>query len=157
MKESILDVLLYLFEYYFSEDVDFVCDCDIFQNSLIQVGFSFVEINKVFDWFDVLVEQCLVVVQLCVDGLVWIYYGLELDKLDVECCGFVLFLEQYGIFDVGQCELVFDCVMVLDQDELDLDDFKWVVLMVLFNQFGVEVVYVWMEIQMFIDEFELFY
>lgn len=157
MKESILDVLLYLFEYYFSEDVDLICDCDLLQNGLIQVGFSFIEINKVFDWFDVLVVQWLSVVQVWVDGFVCIYYGFELDKLDVECRGFLLYLEQYGIFDVDQCELVLDWVMVLDQDELDLDDLKWVVLMVLFNQFGFEVVYVWMEMQMFMDELEFFY
>jgi Smg protein len=42
--------------------------------------------------------------------------------------------------------------MALDQDELDLDDLKWVVLMVLFNQPGSEAAYAWMETQMFADE-----
>ena len=37
-------------------------------------------------------------------------------------------------------------------DELDLDDLKWVVLMVLFNQPGSEAAYAWMETQMFLDE-----
>jgi len=34
----------------------------------------------------------------------------------------------------------------------DLDDLKWVVLMVLFNQPGAEAAYAWMETQMFVDE-----
>ena len=45
-----------------------------------------------------------------------------------------------------------DRAMALDQAELDLDDLKWVVLMVLFNQPGSEAAYAWMETQMFLDE-----
>ncbi|WP_141651045.1 DUF494 family protein, partial [Stenotrophomonas maltophilia] len=44
MKESILDVLLYLFEHYFSEDADLIRDRDSLQNGLIQAGFSPTEI-----------------------------------------------------------------------------------------------------------------
>ena len=57
MKESILDVLLYLFEHYFTEDADPVRDRDSLQNGLIQAGFSPTEINKAFDWLDALAEQ----------------------------------------------------------------------------------------------------
>src|SRR3546814_12645910 len=78
-----------------------------------------------------------------------VYFGPELDKLDVECRGFLLVLEQHGILDPAQRELVLDRAMALDQDELDLDDLKWVVLMVLFNQPGSEAAYAWMETQMF--------
>ncbi|MEG2802965.1 DUF494 family protein [Stenotrophomonas sp.] len=152
MKESILDVLLYLFEHYFSEDPDLVRDRDTLQNSLIQAGFSPTEIKKAFDWLDALSEQRPAVTLARVDGPVRIYHGPELDKLDVEGRGFLMFLEQHGILDANQRELVLDRAMALDQDELDLDDLKWVVLMVLFNQPGSEAAYAWMETQMFIDE-----
>ena len=46
MKESILDVLLYLFEHYFTEDADPVRDRDSLQNGMIQAGFSPTEISK---------------------------------------------------------------------------------------------------------------
>src|SRR3546814_3199767 len=36
MKESILDVLLYLFEHYFTEDADLVRDRDSLQSGLLQ-------------------------------------------------------------------------------------------------------------------------
>ncbi|HAI45984.1 MAG TPA: hypothetical protein DCM50_04625, partial [Stenotrophomonas sp.] len=133
MKESILDVLLYLFEHYFSEDPDLVRDRDTLQNSLIQAGFSPTEIKKAFDWLDALADQRPAVTLARVDGPVRIYHGPELDKLDVEGRGFLMFLEQHGILDANQRELVLDRAMALDQDELDLDDLKWVVLMVLFN------------------------
>jgi len=87
-----------------------------------------------------------------VNGPVRIFHGPELDKLDVESRGFLMLLEQHGILDASQRELVLDRAMALDQDELDLDDLKWVVLMVLFNQPGAEAAYAWMETQMFVDE-----
>ncbi len=152
MKESILDVLLYLFEHYFSEDADIVRDRDSLQNGLIQAGFSPTEINKAFDWLDALAEQRPAVTLTRVDGPIRVYHGPELDKLDVEARGFLLFLEQHGVLDANQRELVLDRAMALDQDELDLDDLKWVVLMVLFNQPGSEAAYAWMETQMFVDE-----
>src|SRR3546814_12179339 len=88
------------------------------------------------------------------DGPTRVYFGPELDKLDVECRGFLMVLEQHGILDPAQRELVLDRAMALDQDELDLDDLKGVVLMVLFNQPGSEAPYARMETQMFVDETE---
>ena len=136
MKESILDVLLYLFEHYFTEDADPVRDRDSLQNGLIQAGFSPTEISKAFDWLDALAEQRPPASEPRIGGPTRVYHGPELEKLDVECRGFVLFLEQHGVLDADQRELVLDRAMALDQDELDLDDLKWVVLMVLFNQPG---------------------
>jgi Smg protein len=157
MKESILDVLLYLFEHYFTEDADLVRDHDSLRSGplfdeLGQAGFSPAEINKAFEWLDALASQRPSAAAPRANGPTRIYFGPELDKLDVDCRGFLLFLEQRGILDAGQRELVLDRAMALDQDELDLDDLKWVVLMVLFNQPGSEAAYAWMETQMFEDE-----
>ena len=87
-----------------------------------------------------------------VGGPTRVFHGPELDKLDLECRGFLLFLEQHGVLDADQRELVLDRALALDQEELDLDDLKWVVLMVLFNQPGSEAAYAWMETQMYLDE-----
>ncbi|KRA17338.1 MULTISPECIES: DUF494 family protein [unclassified Lysobacter] len=157
MKESILDVLLYLFEHYFTDDADLVRDRDSLRSGplfdeLGQAGFSPAEINKAFEWLDALAQQRPGVSAPRANGPTRIYFGPELDKLDVECRGFLMFLEQHGILDADQRELVLDRAMALDQDELDLDDLKWVVLMVLFNQPGSEAAYAWMETQMFEDE-----
>jgi Smg protein len=81
-----------------------------------------------------------------------VYSEPELERLDTECRGFLMFLEHGGVIDADQRELVLDRVMALDQDEIDVDDLKWVVLMVLFNQPGSEAAYAWMESQMFEDE-----
>lgn len=41
--------------------------------------------------------------------------------------------------------MVIDRVMALESEEIDLEQLKWVVLMVLFNQPGREAAYAWME------------
>ena len=152
MKETILDVLLYLFEHYFYDDPDAVRDRDSLQHGLIQAGFSPTEINKAFDWLDELARQRPVSASPRLNTPVRVYSEPELDRLDSECRGFLMFLEHSGVIDADQRELVLDRVMALDQDDVDVDDLKWVVLMVLFNQPGSEAAYAWMESQMFEDE-----
>ena len=163
MKESILDVLLYLFEHYFTDDAvpppgeAHFLDREQLANGplldeLAQAGFSPAEIHKAFDWLGALAEQRPAEGTRRADGPTRVFSGPELDKLDVEARGFLMFLEQHGVLDSDQRELVLDRGMALDQDELDLDDLKWVVLMVLFNQPGSEAAYAWMETQMFLDE-----
>lgn len=152
MKESILDVLLYLFEHFFYDDPDAVRDRDSLQNGLIQAGFAPTEINKAFDWLDELARQRPSAAQPRTNGPIRVYAEPELARLDADCRGFLAFLELNGVIDADQRELVLDRVMALDHEEIDLDDLKWVVLMVLFNQPGSEAAYAWMESQMFEDE-----
>src|SRR3546814_7253288 len=96
MKESIRDVLLYLFEHDFTEDADLVRDRDSLQSGLLQAGFSPAETSKAFDWLDALAAQRPSAAIRRVDGPTRVYFGPELDKLDVECRGFLMVLEQHG-------------------------------------------------------------
>ena len=79
MKESILDVLLYLFEHYFSEDTDPLHDRDSLQGNLLQAGFSPAEISKAFDWLDALAEQRPAASTPRANGPVRVFHGPELD------------------------------------------------------------------------------
>ena len=151
-EETILDVLLYLFENYFYDDPDAVRDRDSLQASLLQAGFSPTEISKAFDWLEELANQRPTLAEPRANGPVRIFVEAEFDRLDRECLGFLMFLEQHGVLDADQRELVIDRAMALDQEEVDLDDLKWVVLMVLFNQPGAEAAFAWMESQMFGDD-----
>lgn len=157
MKETILDVLLYLFENYFYDDPDAVRDRDSLQASLIQAGFAPSEINRAFDWLDELSESRPAMAARSGEapGAVRLYGDVEEARLDTDCRGFLMFLEHSGVLDAQQRELVLDRAMALDQDEVDLEDLKWVVLMVLFNQPGSEAAYAWMENLIFEDEGEL--
>ncbi len=90
MKETILDVLLYLFEHYFYDDPDAVRDRDSLQNGLIQAGFSPAEINKAFDWLDELARQRPAAAGPRLNTPVRVYAEPELDRLDTECRGFLM-------------------------------------------------------------------
>lgn len=151
MKETVLDVLLYLFENYFYADPDAVRDRDSMQAGLLQAGFSPAEISKAFVWLEDLRQlehHELPSIQAdC--GPVRVYCSNELTRLDADSRGFLMFLEQNGVLDPLQRERVIDRIMALDQSEVDLDDLKWVVLMVLFNQPGTEAAFAWMESHMF--------
>jgi Smg protein len=63
----------------------------------------------------------------------------------------MMYLEQIGILSPHQRELVIDRMMALDCEEIDVDDIKWVVLMVLFSQPGEETAYARMEDLVFED------
>ncbi len=147
MKESVLDVLMYLFENYLDADTEFESDQDSLREDLIGAGFPEAEVTKAFSWLEGLTieheEGCAPAIAGV--GSVRIYSSDEMVRLDTECRGFLLFLEQVAVLDGPARELVIDRVMALDSGEMDLDQLKWVVLMVLFNQPGRESAYTWME------------
>jgi Smg protein len=58
----------------------------------------------------------------------------ELAKLDAQCRGFLLTLEQSGILDLQTRELVIERALAAAGDSLSLEQLKLVVLMVLWNQ-----------------------
>ncbi|MCX7557603.1 DUF494 family protein [Xanthomonadaceae bacterium JHOS43] len=156
--EILLDVLLYLFENYFYDDPDLAGDRSTLQAGLIQAGFSPSEVSKAFDWLDALSVQRAgfdPIREGSQRGPIRLYAEQERERLDTDCRGFLMFLRDNGVLDAVQHEHVVERAMALDQDEIDLDDLKWVVLMVLFNQPGQEAAFAWMESHMFHAEDEL--
>ena len=150
MKENVLDVLMYLFENYMYDEPEEDPDRETLQSSLLQAGFSEGEINKAFEWLDGLADQRDAgQMPVHAGGPVRIYSDLEHQRLDTGCRGFLQFLENAGVLDNVRRELVIDRVMALESEDVDLEDLKWVVLMVLFNQPGQEANYAWMENLMF--------
>lgn len=147
MKESVLDVLMYLFEHYLDEESDMESDQEALKLELIQAGFPETEISKAFDWLEGLASEQHELPQEGRKGnpTTRIFTQEESERLGLECRGFLYFLEQVNVLDTTTRELVIDRVMALETDELDLEQLKWVVLMVLFNQPGRESVYTWME------------
>ena len=63
--------------------------------------------------------------------------------------GFLLFLDNIGAFDMHVREMIIDRVMALETSEIDLEQLKWVMLLVLFNQPGQEAAFAWIEDVMF--------
>jgi Smg protein len=146
MKQSVFDVLMYLFENYIDDDSAKQTDPEELKALLKDAGFGKSHISAAFHWLEGLV-------QLQEDTPVLanslhaqrIYASNESEKLNIECQGFLHFLEQMGVIDATSREHIIDRAMALETDEIDLTQLKWVVLMVLFNQTGSDEAYVWME------------
>jgi len=147
MKENILEVLMYLFENYMNDEVEVDKDEESLRVELQQAGFHQRQISKAFDWLEGLtdLQDRADVIPATRPSSIRIYTDKEREKLNTESRGFLLFLENVGVLDNAAREMVIDRVMALDADEVDMDQLKWVVLMVLFNQPGREEAYAWME------------
>ncbi len=56
MKETVLDVLMYLFDNYIEDDVEFTPDEDVLRVELKEAGFGEHQVSKAFDWLEGLAE-----------------------------------------------------------------------------------------------------
>ncbi len=142
MKENVLDILMYLFENFSEEEMETETSQEALKTELAAAGFPKREIDKAFAWLEGLSARHEV--RSAPKATVRLFNTQEEARMDVECRGFLLFLEQIGVLDASTRELVIDRVMALEA-ETDLEQLKWVILMVLFNQPDQEAALAWME------------
>ncbi|ATO34981.1 Protein Smg [Dickeya dianthicola] len=143
------DVLMYLFETYIHNETEMRVDQDTLTDDLTRAGFDRDDIYSALDWLEKLAdlqEGQTPPLALTSDSLALrIYTAEEEQRLDVDCRGFLLFLEQIKVLNLETREMVIDRVMALETQDFDLEDLKWVILMVLFNVPGCENAYQQME------------
>jgi Smg protein len=134
MKEGVIDVLMYIFSSYADQDENLPEDRDGIDADLREAGFDSMEIEKAFDWLDGLaqtddipnIDQSATATRILA--------AEESARLEQGAQGFLLFLEQSGVLTPKLREMVINRVMALESDsEVDIEELKWVVMMVLFN------------------------
>ena len=153
MKENVLDVLMYLFETYIDAEVEPDPDQNELRDELTRAGFGDSEIDSALNWLDGLTDNhdSLSYNAQTVHGT-RIYNDFELQRLDVASRGFITYLEQIGILSPTQREILVDRLLALETTDIDVEQIKWVVLMVLFSQPGQETAYARMEDLVFEEE-----
>ncbi|WP_025822994.1 DUF494 family protein [Shewanella marina] len=142
------DILMYLFENYVHSEAELMVDEDELTKELNRAGFHQADILKALSWLERLAslqESDGPYLGQHQAQSFRIYTSQEMDKLDTQCRGFLMYLEQVNVLTVETREMVIDRVMELDEGTLVLDDLKWVILMVLFNVPGNESAYEQME------------
>ena len=143
------DILMYLFENYIHSEAEVMVYHDILTDELTRAGFHQDEIYKALVWLEKLAalqdSDAYPYFPRVGRKSVRIYTQDESQLLDIECRGFLMFLEQVNVLDFSTREMVIDRVMELDTEFFSIDDLKWVVLMVLFNVPGKESAYSQME------------
>jgi Smg protein len=143
------DILMYLFETYIQSEAETMVDHDLLTDELVRAGFHQDEIYKALNWLEKLAAlqdtEAYPYMTRVARNSVRIYTSEEMQLLDTESRGFILFLEQVNVLDFATREMVIDRVMELDTKYFSMDDLKWVILMVLFNVPGQETAYTQME------------
>jgi Smg protein len=153
MKEGVLDILIYLFENYFDTETDdgFEPDRETLKQELEHAGFATTEVERALCWLEELATDPSRQHPSPTTRAIRVFAALEQARLDTDCRGYLVHLEQVGILSPTQRELVIDRLMALDGDEIDIEKLKWVVLMVLFSQPGQETAFSRMEDLVFED------
>ena len=148
MSDTVLDVLLYLFETYTEQEPE-AADQDVLRDELLRAGFGEPEVDSALDWLDGLNETSAPYAGIPGERSVRVYNEVEIRRLDLDCRGYLLYLEQVGILSAAQREVVIDRLMALGSDTVDKEQLKWVVLMVLFAQPGQETAFSFFEFMVF--------
>jgi len=143
IKQSVVDVLMFLFERYLDDDelneTSRVTDKrDSIQIRLEEMGFHNQEINQAFDWLEDLADlqerqQFLPVKETSTR----IYSEEEKKLLGIDSIGFLHFLEQTNILTPVTRELILDRVAALGHP-LDAEQMKWIIMIVLHAHPGEE-------------------
>jgi Smg protein len=127
------DILVFLFEN--CQQADVAYDRERVAKKLSAAGFEDSDISEALHW--------LAGVRLPLGDMVKLpdprstfraFAPRELAKLDVQCRGFLLTLEQSGILSPQNRELVIERSLAASGEALTLDQLKLIVLMVLWNQ-----------------------
>jgi Smg protein len=135
MNHSVLDVLMYLFETFSEQGHDEATDHGVLRQELLKAGFREPEVERALTWLEDLnddPERPFPTAPQASSARV--FSKLELSRLDAACRGYLMYLEQVGILSPLSREIVIERLMALDAGEIDVEQVKWVTLMVLFSQ-----------------------
>ena len=142
MTGSVLDILIYVFDRYMLDEVPEVPEREHLVRDLERAGFAQANVERALDWLaDLAGERDRPPLDKGRGPTVRIFSDGELARLSTECRGFLFTLERLGILSPQQREIVIERMLALDADELDTEQLKWVVLMVLSSQPGQELAF----------------
>jgi Smg protein len=142
---SVLKVLIYVYDHYMLADPADVPERRHMLEDLQKRGFSVSEVVHAMEWLSALVAD-----QRAAAGPgdprsegagLRIFADGELSRLSADCRAFLMLLDRQRVLTPQQRELVIERALALDVDEVDVEQLKWVVLLVLSSQPGQELAF----------------
>ncbi|HEX4268744.1 MAG TPA: DUF494 domain-containing protein [Steroidobacteraceae bacterium] len=142
---SVLKVLIYVYDHYMLADPADVPERHRMLEDLQRRGFSVSEVVHAMEWLSALVgdqrasdaatdaESPREALRVFADG--------ELSRLSADCRAFLLLLDRQHVLTRQQRELVIERALALDVEEVEVEQLKWVVLLVLSSQPGQELAF----------------
>lgn len=147
MNGTVLDILLYVFDRYMFDEAPEVPEREALARDLASAGFGEANVERALDWLADLAgerSRAPLPVTRPVGGnggqvaSLRVFSPVEAARLSVEIRGLLMSLEQAEILNPSQRELVIDRLLALDVEDLNTEQVRWVVLMVLSSQPGQE-------------------
>ena len=146
---SVLKVLIYVYDHYMLADPSEVPERHRMLADLQKRGFSVSEVVHAMEWLSALVGDQRARPEpadiLAEDrqggGGLRIFADGELSRLSADCRAFLMLLDRQHVLTTQQRELVIERALALDIDEADVEQLKWVVLLVLSSQPGQELAF----------------
>jgi len=148
MNGTVLDILIYVFDRYMLDEAPEVPERDELARDLESAGFGEANVERALDWLADLAGERNRPALMRPAGepaedagptaALRVYTDYEVSRLNADCRGLLMSLEQIGILSAQQREIVIDRLLALDAEDLDIEQVKWVVLMVLSSQPGQE-------------------
>ena len=142
---SVLKVLIYVYDHYMLADPADVPERHRMLADLQKRGFSVSEVVHAMEWLSALVgdQRASPGAPDCDSdsGGLRIFADGELSRLSPDCRAFLMLLDRQRVLTPRQRELVIERALALDVAEVDVEQLKWVVLLVLSSQPGQELAF----------------
>lgn len=142
------EVLVFMFENYFASHA--IPDDEVMEQELFAAGFEQSDIVGAFSWFQ---EMKLMLTSSETTyshaaTAMRAFTSNELKKINTESLSFIIFLQQAGVINDMERDLIIDRAMALTQVEIKIEEMRWITMMALWNQ-GREKDYLFVEDAMF--------
>jgi len=134
MDSSVFEILVYVFDRYLLEDLPAAAERDTIARDLESAGFGGANVERALDWLADLAEVRERGALPADERSFRIYSEEEHARLGTAARGMLASLEASGILNPEQREIVIERLLALDSDDIDIEQVKWVVLMVLSSQ-----------------------
>ena len=154
---SVLKVLIYVYDHYMMADPADVPERQHMLEDLQKRGFSLTEVVHAMEWLSALVGDQRTSSAAAdaepglgaqasgaadaADGALRVFADGELTRLSADCRAFLVLLDRQHVLTPQQRELVIERALALDIAEVDVEQLKWVVLLVLSSQPGQELAF----------------
>jgi Smg protein len=142
---SVLKVLIYVYDHYMLADPADVPERHRMLEDLQRRGFSVSEVVQAMEWLSALVGDHRASAEPSemesARGALRVFDDGELSRLSADSRAFLMLLDRQHVLTQQQRELVIERALALDVDEVEVEQLKWVVLLVLSSQPGQELAF----------------
>lgn len=132
MRESVIDILFYLFDDILPETDGGEADLETMASSLHEAGYTREDVSRALNWFSALGQLSERAVNINTNAL-RVFSAQESYYIDDEGQDFLYGLLRYGIINQVDLELIIERALALEEP-LDYETLRWVALMVVINR-----------------------